>query len=476
LDRALVVDQHRNPAVFHRNTEHPQKYQVLGAGVPGGRQMPDAIVLARAVKRAKWRLVPFLILMYMLAYLDRVNIGFAKQAYQAATGVSDLAFAFGAGAFFLTYAVFEIPSNLLMYKFGARRWMARIMVTWGLVAAAMMFATHDASFSVIRMFLGAVEAGFFPGCILYLTYWFPARERAQIMAIFYFGSPLALMFGGPISGLLLDLNGLFGLQGWQLMFLIQGLASSAVGIWAYFYLCDRPGDASWMPAEERRELVRVLNAEEREKQVAGEVTFLSALRDWRLIHFAAIYFLIQITGLGVAFYLPTQVGALLGVKVGLLVGFVSAIPWACAIVAGSFYPGIAARTGMRRTFGVISLLGIGFGLIVSAHGSPLISIIALCFVTMGIMTAQPIFWTFPTSYLGGTAAAGGFALINSVGALGGFVAPNLRTGAETFFHSPVAGLYGIAAAAFLAVVLFILLPKSHPAHTQLYVTDEPVRT
>lgn len=284
--------------------------------------------------------------------------------------------------------------------------MARIMFTWGLVAAAMMFASNDTSFSVIRMLLGAVEAGFFPGCILYLTYWFPARERAQIMSIFYFGSPLALIFGGPISGLFLDLNGLFGLQGWQLMFLSQGLASCVVGIWAYFYLSDRPSEASWMPVEERQALMRVLDAEESQKRVAGEVTFVSALRDWRLIHFAAIYFLIQITGLGVAFYLPTQVGALLGVKVGLLVGFVSSIPWVCAIAAGSFYPGIAARTGMRRTFGVISLLGIGLGLVVSGYASPLISIIALCFVTMGIMTSQPIFWTFPTSYLGGNGGCG----------------------------------------------------------------------
>jgi len=293
------------------------------------------------------------------------------------------------------------------------------------------------------------------------------------MAIFYFGSPLALMFGGPISGLLLDLNGLFGLQGWQWLFLSQGLTSCAVGIGAYFYLCDRPGNASWMPAEERQALQQLLDAEERQKRVAGEVTFLSALRDWRLIHFAAIYFLIQITGLGVAFYLPTQVAALLGVKVGLLVGCVSAIPWACAIVAGWFYPGIAARTGLRRTFGAISLLGIGFGLVVSGHASPLISIIALCFVTMGIMTAQPIFWTFPTSYLGGTAAAGGFALINSVGAIGGFVAPNLRSGAETFFHSPVAGIYAIAAAAFLAILLFVLVPGLTPARTHRLAVDEP---
>ena len=415
-------------------------------------------VLDRAVTRAKWRLIPFLILMYGMAYLDRVNIGFAKQAYQASTGVSDAAFALGAGLFFLTYALFEVPSNLILHRVGARRWLARIMVTWGVVASAMMFAHTDTSFYILRLILGATEAGLFPGVILFLTYWFPADKRAKILGVFYFGSPIALILGGPISGALLELHGLFGLEGWQVLFVVEGLASSLVGIWAYFYLNDGPAEARWLPDDERIALTRAIEAEERQKQAHGETSFASVLRNPRMAHFAAIYFLIQITGLGVAFYLPTQVGALLGVKVGLLVGFVSAIPWLCALIAGATWPGLAERLDQRKRFGAISLLGIGVGLVVSAHGSPLVAIAALCFVTMGIMTAQPIFWTYPTAYLGGTAAAGGFALINAVGGLGGFFAPNIRAGAQAAFDSPAAGLYGIAAAAFLALILFVMLP------------------
>lgn len=425
---------------------------------PSQPNLGDPALVARAVSRARWRIVPFLILMYMLAYLDRVNISFAKESFQATTGVTDAAFAFGAGVFFLTYALFEFPSNLMLHRIGARTWLTRIMVTWGIVAALMVFAHNDASFTLIRVALGATEAGLFPGAILYLTYWFPSAERGKILAIFYFGSPLALMFGGPISGALLDLNGLFGLLGWQLMFLFEGLLTVGVGICAFFYLTDRPAQARWMPADERAALQGALAAEDSAKARFGEVNLGRALHDPKLFYFASIYFLIQITGLGVAFYLPTQVGALLGVHVGLLVGLVSAIPWACAIIAGYFYPDWAVRSGHRQVCFVVSLSAIGLGLIASAHAGPALAIVALCFVTMGIMTAQPIFWTFPTQYLGGLAAAGGFAAINALGALGGFVAPNIRTGAVSAFGSPQYGLYAIAAAAFIAI-LFVLFIK-----------------
>ncbi|MGU7768628.1 MFS transporter [Burkholderia sp. MR1-5-21] len=414
-------------------------------------------VLERAISRAKWRLVPFLILMYMLAYLDRANIGFAKQAYQASTGVSDAAFAFGAGIFFIAYALFEVPSNLMMHRVGARVWLSRIMVTWGLLSAATAYATTDSWFSFIRFVLGAAEAGLFPGAVLYMTHWFPARARGQIMGIFYFGSPLALMLGGPLSGYLLELDGTFGLHGWQLMFVVEGLLASLVGVWSYFYLCNRPQDAKWLSADEARALTAALAEEAREKQRTGKTSFRAALADPRLLHFALLYFCIQIAGYGVAFYLPTQVSALLHLKVGLHVGLVSAIPWACAIVAGAIYPGIAVKTGYRRTFAVISALSIAAGLTVSAHTGPVAAIIALSFVTMGIMTVQPIFWTFPAGYLGGAAAAGGFAVINAIGNLGGFVAPNVRAAAEAAFQSPSAGLHVLAASGIASALLIVSL-------------------
>jgi len=424
-------------------------------------------LLESAISRAKWRIVPFLILMYMLAYLDRANIGFAKQAYQVSTGVNNAAFAFGAGIFFIAYALFEVPSNLIMHRVGARTWLARIMVTWGLISAAMIYAKSDFLFSFIRFFLGAAEAGLFPGAVLYMTYWFPARARGQILGIFYFGSPLALMLGGPLSGLLLEHEGLFGLHGWQLMFLVEGLLASAVGVWAYFYLCNRPEDAKWMRPDEAQALARALAAEERVKQASGKTSFRAALADPRLVHFALLYFSIQIAGYGVAFYLPTQVSALLQMKIGLHVGLISAIPWACAIVAGAFYPGFAVRTGRRRSFAVLSALAIAGGLVVSAHTSPVIAIVALSFVTIGIMTIQPIFWTFPTAYLGGTAAAGGFAVINAVGNLGGFFAPTVKTAVETSFHSPAAGLYVLAASGLTAALLIIALRPQQGERTSV---------
>jgi sugar phosphate permease len=414
---------------------------------------PNQEILDRAVGRAKRRLLPFMLLMYLLSYLDRANIGYAKQAYQAATGVTDAAFAFGAGAFFLTYALFEIPSNLIMHRVGARIWMARIMIVWGLFSAAMVFAKSDTSFSAIRLLLGAAEAGFFPGSILYFTYWFPVHVRGQVMGIFYFGSPLALMLGGPLSGMLLELDGTFGLQGWQLMFAVEGLMASLVGVWAFFYLTDRPANAKWMPQEERDALTNAIAAEEEAKQARGTVSFGSVFRNPRLLHFAAIYFLIQISGYGVAFYLPTRVSALLGVKVGLWVGIVSAIPWACAIIAASFWPAVAMRTGYRRTFACISLFGVTLGLCLSANLPPILAIAAMCLVTAGIISAQPIFWTFPTAYFGGVGAAAGIATINALGNLGGLVAPSAKTWLEQRFASTDAGLYFLASSGLLAAIL-----------------------
>jgi sugar phosphate permease len=407
--------------------------------------------------------------MYVLSYLDRANIGYAKQAYQSATGISDAAFAFGAGIFFLSYALFEIPSNLMLHRVGARKWMARIMVSWGLVSAAMVFAHSDRSFSLLRLLLGAAEAGFFPGSILFLTYWFPAKARGEVMALFYFGAPLALTLGGPLSGLLLELDGLFGLRGWQLMFAVEGLMASLVGVWAYFYLTDRPAEAVWMPAAEREALDQAIASEEESKRIQGTVSFSAVFRNIRLVHFVAIYFLIQISGYGVAFYLPSQVAALLGAKVGLRVGLVSAIPWMFAILAGCFWPALAMRTGYRRTFAVLSLIGIAVGLTLSARLSPTWAIAALCLATAGIITAQPIFWTFPTGYFGGIGAAAGIATINALGNIGGMVAPNVKTWLEQSFGSASVGLYFLACAGLLAALLVAALPdaevrsvKGHP--------------
>jgi MFS family permease len=426
--------------------------------------MPNAASpLDSAFRLTRARLVPFLLLMYVLAFLDRANIGFAKQAFQASAGVSDAAYAFGAGLFFLTYAVLEVPSNLVMHRVGARIWMARIMVTWGLISAATMFASGEVSFYILRLLLGAAEAGFFPGVILYLTYWFPNSTRGQVMGLFYFGAPLAFIFGSPLSGALLELDGLVGLHGWQWMFLIEGLLAAATGVWAFWYLDDKPAGARWLPAAEKQALTTVIAAEEAGKTAHHHSALATVLANPRVLHFIAIYFLIQMSVYGVIFYLPSQVAALLGTKVGLKVGLVTAIPWICALIAAFVLPRLADRHGNHRPLAALTLAVSGLGIALSAGSGPALALVALCFAAAGFIAVQPLFWTFPTGVLSGVAAAGGIALINALGALGGFVAPNVKTWADAFFGSPQAGLYLLACITLAGATLILSLRRASPA-------------
>jgi MFS family permease len=422
---------------------------------------------AALLRKVSWRLLPFLLLMYIMAFLDRANVGFAKQAFQADTGIGDAAFAFGAGVFFAGYALLEVPSNLIMHKIGARLWMCRIMVTWGLISAAMVFAHTETTFYVLRFLLGVAEAGFFPGVILYLTYWFPGAARGKAMGFFYFGAPLAFIFGSPLSGLLLELDGFMGSHGWQWLFAVEGLMATAVGIWAYFYLDNRPADAKWLSPEERSQLQAVLDAEDSHKQSHGSL--LKVLCQPAVLYLCLIYLLIQASVYGVVFYLPTQVAGLLGTKVGLMVGLVSAVPWLCALLAAWQIPALADRTGQRRTVAALTLVVSGLGIAASVtFTSPLLGILALCFAASGFIAVQPVFWTFPGSFLAGSAAAGAIALINSFGALGGFIAPILKNWAEGAFHSPAAGLYLLAITTLIAaaLVMGIRAPRPSASHKQ----------
>ncbi len=421
--------------------------------------MADDPALASAIAKARRRLMPLLLIMYLVAMLDRTNIGFAKQALHAQAGVSDAAFALGAGVFFVTYAIFELPSNLILHRIGARIWMCRIMVTWGLVAAAMMFTRGYWSFVSLRLLLGLAEAGFFPGAILYMTYWFPAAERGRVLGLFYFGFPIALTVGSPLSGGLLALDGALGLAGWQWMFMIEGLLACVVGIYAFWGLTDHPTDASWLTGEEKSALSQAIEQETRAKVARGGLQLGRALLDPRLLHLLGVYFFLQISVYGVTFYLPSQVSALLGVKIGPEVGLVVGIPWLCAALMAAYWPSRAVRTGRSRPYALVFLLFITAGLVVSATTPPILAVLALCFVTTGAICVQPIFWTFPTGYLGGVAAAGGIAAINSLGNLGGFVAPNVRAWADGHFGSSAAGLYVLAFSALVSAVLVFMLPS-----------------
>ena len=417
------------------------------------RTSSDA-TLDATVSQVMRRLLPFLLLMYVLAFLDRANIGFAQKALQHDTGISNAAFAFGAGVFFVGYALFEVPSNLLLHRVGARLWMCRIMVTWGLVSAAMSLAHTATAFYTLRFLLGVAEAGFFPGVIYYLTRWFPQSARARAVGVFYFGAPLAFMFGSPLSGFLLDLHGALDLAGWQWLFLIEGVLASIVGVWAFFYLDDRPEDARWLTPEARKTLRAALDDDARAAAAHGPHNLLAALVDRRVLLLSAIYLLIQMSVYGVIFYLPQQVAALMGESVGLRVGLVAAVPWICALALTWYVPRRADATLTHRRWAVVLLVLAGCGIGVSglAH-SPLVALLALCCAASGFIAAQPLFWTFPTRYLTGAAAAGGIALINSLGSLGGFIAPTLRTSAEHAFQSTSAGLLLLGAASLLAALL-----------------------
>ena len=424
---------------------------------------PDA-VLSGAIVKARTRLLPFLILMYVLAFIDRANVGFAKSVLQADTGLGDAAFAFGAGIFFIGYAIFEVPSNLLMYRFGARVWMSRIMVTWGIVSACTALVHDATSFYVLRILLGIAEAGFFPGIILFLSTWFPAKTRSQTMGAFYFGFPLALLLGSPVSGILLDASNPLGLHPWQWLFIVEGLAALAVGVVAYFYLTDRPADARWLSDAERSALTAALSQEDSLKREHGPGSVRAALRDQRVWFFSLIYFTVQMSVYGVVFYLPTRIAGLTGGHVGTKVGLITARPWIAAIIGTLVVTRTADRFGHHRHWAAAMLTLAALGIAASAMTSSLtLAVIAFCCAAIGFVSVQPLFWTLPTGYLGGVAAAGGIALINSIGNLGGFVAPNLKGMAERMAGNPEAGMPALAVVGLIGTALLLVVRPS-PAY------------
>jgi MFS family permease len=423
-------------------------------GLPGNSQE----CLDRAIARTRRRLVPFLVMMYVVSFLDRSNIGFAKQALETSVGISPASYALAAGLFFISYALCGFPSNLTLHRVGARLWMSIITVAWGTISMATMFVQGDSSLYALRLLLGITEAGFFPGVILYLTYWFPGRVRGQIMGLFYAGLPLALIFGGPLSGFLLELHSVAGLQGWQWMFLIEGFIAVLVGVATYWYLDDKPADAEWMPSTERTALIEALSAEERERRSLSPTSILKMIVDFRVLSYLAIYALIQTSIYGVIFYLPTEVSALIHKPAGIVVGLVSAIPWVFALGAIVWLPKIADRFQNHRICASATLLIGGCASFVFPTAGPILGIAALSVAISALAAVQPLFWTFPTRYLADRAAAGGIAVI-ALGNLGGFVAPNLKVWADKHFQSESAGLYLLAALTVLNAGLILLVNR-----------------
>jgi Sugar phosphate permease len=382
----------------------------------------DAVSRA-TLKRIELRLLPFLGLLYLVSFLDRVNISFAKLTMNADLGFDDSAYALGAGIFFLGYFMFEVPSNLILARVGARRWIARIMITWGLLSAGTAFVTGPTSFIAIRFLLGVAEAGFFPGIILYLTYWFPAGERARVMSLFLTAIPISGLIGSPLSSELLRLDGNLGLHGWQWMLLLEGLPAVFLGLTCLAFLPDGPQDVRWLTAKERASLINVLD---KERALLERTSYKSA-RDvlikpiiWIL---CSIYFGVILGLYGLGFWLPTLTSTP-GLEITRQ-GWIVAIPYACGALFMLWWGRRSDQAKERPMHFIISAF-IGFaGFATASVIEPPFQLACLCLAAMGIYGCMPIFWTIPAMYLTGIGAAAGIALINSVGNLAGYLGPQV---------------------------------------------------
>jgi D-galactonate transporter len=410
--------------------------------------------------KVAWRLIPFLFFCYLCAYLDRINVSFAKLQMLQDLGMSDAVYGLGAGIFFVGYLLFEVPSNLVLLKVGARRWIARIMVTWGVISAAMMFVSTPTQFYVVRFLLGVAEAGFFPAILLYLTYWFPSGRRSKVTALFMTGIPMSGVLGGPLSGWIMhSMSGTHGLAGWQWLFLLEGIPTMIVGVVAFFYLDDKVSDARWLTEDERATIETDLQAE------AGHHK-LHSLRDGlaspRVLLLSAIYFFFTMGLYGVSFWLPSLVKAS-GVSGTLNIGLLSAVPYAAAAITMVAVGRSSDRHGERRWHlavpGILGALALTAS-VVYAHDT-VIAMIALTIGTMGVITTISQFWTVPPAVLQGTAAAGGIALANSVGSISGVVSPYVIGWLQTSTGSTGSGVVGIAASMVIGSILTLTLRRAH---------------
>ena len=394
--------------------------------------------------KARRRLIPFLFLLYIVAYLDRINVGFAALQMNQALGFSASTYGFGAGIFFLSYVLFEIPSNVILARVGARRWIARIMISWGLVSAGMMFVRSAAGFYTLRFLLGLAEAGFFPGIIFYLTRWFPARERARTIAAFMTATLVAGVVGGPISGALLSLHGMGGLAGWQWLFVLEGIPAVVLGLVVLRVLTERPEDAEWLTAPERATLIACL-AEDARHQPDRVDTTARALREGRTWLLAVVYFTIPVTLYGIGFWLP-QMLKTASSSSDFTVGLLSAIPYACGAIAMVIVGRHSDRSGERRWHIAVPAIVGACGLAASsASGGIVWSVATLSVAMLGLASMFGPFWALATSTMSGPGAAASIALINSVGNTGGFVGPYLLGAINDATHSFAAGLFAIAA-------------------------------
>lgn len=402
------------------------------------------------LRRAARRLIPFLFVCYIVAYLDRINVSFAALHMNADLGLSPLAFGLGSGIFFLGYVLFEVPSNLILERVGPRRWIARIMVSWGLVSMAMAFVQGEASFYALRFLLGLAEAGFFPGIILYLTYWFPQAWRARAVALFMTATAVSGLIGSPISGAILGLHGYFGLAGWKWLFILEGLPAVGLGLAVLAFLPDHPDSARWLSVEERRNLNAQLTAEAGAVKARRLSESLRAPEVWLL---AIVYLGMVVAMYGLAMWLPQMLKALTGAS-DLVIGFLAMIPYLVAALGMVLIGASSDRRGERKghVVGALTLAMAGMGLAALAKG-PVLALAGMSLAALGIWGMLGPFWGLATSFLSGSAAAAGIALINAVGNVGGFLGPSIMGYTRSLTEGYAAGLGWLAGFLGLAALL-----------------------
>ena len=418
----------------------------------------------RVIGKVMRRLIPFLILCYFVAYLDRVNVSFAKLHMNQALGFSEAAFGLGAGLFFIAYFLFEVPSNLFLERVGARVWIARIMISWGIVSGAFAFipsiagvtgASNETVFYTLRLLLGACEAGFFPGIIFYLTLWFPALYRARVISFFMLAIPISSIIGSPISGMLLNLNGL-GLDGWQWLYIIEALPSILVGLGVLFYLTDFPRHARWLQADEIAWLEGVQANEKRNKERVEHLSLFQALTDIRILLCALVYFCLNAASYGVAFFLPTIIKAF-GVS-DTQTGLLAALPFVFGGIGMVLLGRHSDRTMERKGHVAVALLMAGVGIGLSGLiTNPVVIVALLCLAQIGVSAVPAMFWPLPASFLTGASAAAGIAAINSLGNLSGFAGPFAMGYLKDLTGNFTLGLLSLAGCAVVGAAVVLSL-------------------
>ncbi|QLL11359.1 MFS transporter [Pseudomonas chlororaphis] len=418
-------------------------------------------LLAIAVAKVKRHVLPLFVIMFIVNYIDRVNIGFVRTHLEHDLGIGAAAYGFGAGLFFIGYALFEVPSNMLLQRVGARIWLTRIMFTWGLVATAMAFVQNETQFYVLRFLLGVAEAGFFPGVIYYFTRWLPGVERGKAIAVFLSGSAVASLVSGPLSGALLQIEGL-GWHGWQWMFIIEGMASVLLCGFVWFWLDSTPRDAKWLSAAEQDALVQAIDSEQREREAAMPVkpSLWTLLKDRQILLFCLIYFCIQLTIYAATFWLPSIIKKM-GDLSDLQVGFFNSIPWLISIIAMYAFAAASGKWKFQQAWVASALLVAAAGMFLSTTGGPVFAFVAVCFAAIGFKSASALFWPIPQAYLDARIAAAVIALINSIGNLGGFVAPATFGLLEQRTGSIQGGLYGLAATSIIAAII-VFFARTRP--------------